>query len=81
MPKYTLEIAKASELEMKPIIYEFEAPDVNAAKERKKVIEDFLTQITLGELVSQHEIQRVAKRQDSRQLKHPISEIEVNCQL
>lgn len=44
-------------------------------------IEDFLTQITLGELVSQHEIQRVAKRQDSRQLKHPISEIEVNCQL
>lgn len=44
MPKYTLEIAKANGNEMKPIIYEFEAPDVNAAKERKKVIEDFLTQ-------------------------------------
>lgn len=44
-------------------------------------IEDFLTRITLGELVSQHEIQSVAKRQDSRKLKHTISEIEVNCQL
>ena len=44
-------------------------------------IEDFLTHITLGELVSQHEIQSVAKRQDSRKLKHSISEIEVNCQL
>lgn len=44
-------------------------------------IEDFLTQISLGELVAQHEVQNVARRQDSRQQKHPISEIEVNCQL
>ena len=44
-------------------------------------IEDFLTQITLGELVSQHEIQSVAKRQDSRHLKNLVTEIEVSCQL
>ena len=44
-------------------------------------IEDFLTQITLGELVSQHEIQSVAKRQDSRHIKNPVTEIEVSCQL
>ncbi len=44
-------------------------------------IEDFLTQITLGELVSQNEIQSVAKRQDSRLLKNPETEIEVSCQL
>ena len=44
-------------------------------------IEDFLTQITLGELVSQNEIQSVAKRQDNRKLKNPETEIEVSCQL
>lgn len=44
-------------------------------------IEDFLTQITLGELVSQHEVQNVARRQDSRMLKNPLNEIEVSCQL
>jgi Rrf2 family iron-sulfur cluster assembly transcriptional regulator len=44
-------------------------------------IEDFLTQITLGELVSQNDIQSVAKRQDSRKLKNPDTEIEVSCQL
>lgn len=44
-------------------------------------IEDFLTHITLGELVSQHEVQNVAKRQDSRTQKNPVSEIEVSCQL
>lgn len=44
-------------------------------------IEDFLTHITLGELVSQHEVQNVAKRQDSRTQKNPLSEIEVSCQL
>ncbi len=44
-------------------------------------IEDFLTEITLGELVSQNDIQRVAKRQDSRKLKNPDTEIEVSCQL
>ncbi|MBU1438742.1 MAG: Fe-S cluster assembly transcriptional regulator IscR [Gammaproteobacteria bacterium] len=44
-------------------------------------IEDFLTQITLGELVSQNEILSVAKRQDNRKLKNPETEIEVSCQL
>ena len=44
-------------------------------------IEDFLTHISLGELVSQHEVQNVAKRQDSRTQKNPVSEIEVSCQL
>jgi Rrf2 family iron-sulfur cluster assembly transcriptional regulator len=44
-------------------------------------IEDFLTHITLGELVSQNEIQSVAKRQDNRKLKNPETEIEVSCQL
>ena len=44
-------------------------------------IEDFLTHITLGELVTQNEIQSVAKRQDNRKLKNPETEIEVSCQL
>lgn len=44
-------------------------------------IEDFLTQISLGELVNQHEVQTVARRQDGRHLKNPLTEIEVSCQL
>lgn len=44
-------------------------------------IEDFLTGITLGELVRQNEVKKVAKRQDGRVLKNPATEIEVSCQL
>lgn len=44
-------------------------------------IEDFLTSITLGELVSQNEVQSMAKRQNSRLVKNPVTDIEVSCQL
>ena len=44
-------------------------------------IEDFLTGITLGELVTQHDVQNVAKRQNSRIVKNPATDIEVSCQL
>jgi len=44
-------------------------------------IEDFLTSISLAELVQKNEVQNLAKRQDSRLLKNPATEIEVSCQL
>lgn len=44
-------------------------------------IEDFLTGITLGELVSQQDVQNLAKRQNSRIVKNPATDIEVSCQL
>ncbi|WP_419571791.1 Fe-S cluster assembly transcriptional regulator IscR [Rheinheimera sp.] len=44
-------------------------------------IEDFLTNITLGELVRKNEVQNVAKRQDSRVVKNPATDIEISCQL
>ncbi|WP_337879056.1 Fe-S cluster assembly transcriptional regulator IscR [Rheinheimera sp.] len=44
-------------------------------------IEDFLTNVTLGELVKKNEIQNVAKRQDSRVNKNPATDIEISCQL
>ncbi|WP_337842966.1 Fe-S cluster assembly transcriptional regulator IscR [Rheinheimera sp.] len=44
-------------------------------------IEDFLTNVTLGELVRKNEIQNVAKRQDSRVNKNPATDIEISCQL
>lgn len=44
-------------------------------------IEDFLTNITLGELVRKNEVQNVAKRQESRVVKNPATDIEISCQL
>tara|TARA_Y100001963_G_scaffold158562_1_gene258649 strand:- start:1124 stop:1279 length:156 start_codon:yes stop_codon:yes gene_type:complete len=44
-------------------------------------IEDFLTGITLGELVNQQDVQALAKRQNSRIVKNPATDIEVSCQL
>jgi len=44
-------------------------------------IEDFLTGITLGELVNQQDVQNLAKRQNSRIVKNPATDIEVSCQL
>ncbi|MDX3774577.1 Fe-S cluster assembly transcriptional regulator IscR [Chromatiaceae bacterium AAb-1] len=47
-------------------------------------IEDFLTSITLGELVSQHNVRSVqneTKRQHGRSVKNPVTDIEVSCQL
>lgn len=44
-------------------------------------IEDFLTSITLGELVTQHDVQDVAKRQNGRIVKNPATDIKVSCQL
>lgn len=44
-------------------------------------IEDFLTNITLGELVNQHDVKNVAKRQQGRIVKNPATDIEVSCQL
>ena len=44
-------------------------------------IEDFLTNITLGELMTQRDVQNVAKRQNNRIVKNPATDIEVSCQL
>lgn len=44
-------------------------------------IEDFLTGITLGELVNQQDVKNLAKRQNSRIVKNPATDIEVSCQL
>lgn len=44
-------------------------------------IEDFLTSITLGELMSQQDVQNLASRQNSRIVKNPATDIEVSCQL
>ncbi|MGI5308274.1 Fe-S cluster assembly transcriptional regulator IscR [Rheinheimera sp. WS51] len=45
-------------------------------------IEDFLTNISLGELVNQQDVKTVAKRQlDSRNVKNPATDIDVSCQL
>ncbi len=43
-------------------------------------IEDFLTNISLEELVNQQEVRQTAKQQ-SRKLKNPATDIEVSCQL
>ncbi len=47
-------------------------------------IEDFLTNITLGELVSQHNVRNIqheTKRQSGRSVKNPAADIEISCQL
>lgn len=44
-------------------------------------IEDFLTNISLGELVNQQDVKIVAKRQNDRNVKNPATDIDVSCQL
>lgn len=44
-------------------------------------IEDFLTNITLGELVQKNEVQHLAKSQGARVVKNPTTDIEISCQL
>ncbi|MEH8021615.1 MULTISPECIES: Fe-S cluster assembly transcriptional regulator IscR [Rheinheimera] len=44
-------------------------------------IQDFLTSITLGELVNQQDVQTLAKRQNGRIAKNPATDIKVSCQL
>lgn len=45
-------------------------------------IEDFLTSISLAELVEQNDVQGVAKRQDKAEAtSSPVNKIEVSCQL
>lgn len=44
-------------------------------------IEDFLTNISLGELVNQQDVKTVAKRQNDRNVKNPATDIDVSCQL
>ncbi|KKO49713.1 transcriptional regulator [Arsukibacterium sp. MJ3] len=44
-------------------------------------IEDFLTNISLAALVSQQDVQTVAQRQNSRNVKNPATDIKVSCQL
>ncbi|SDZ94695.1 Fe-S cluster assembly transcriptional regulator IscR [Alkalimonas amylolytica] len=45
-------------------------------------IEDFLTSISLAELVEQSDVQGVAKRQDKAEAaSSPVNKIEVSCQL
>ncbi|WP_333606424.1 Fe-S cluster assembly transcriptional regulator IscR [Arsukibacterium sp.] len=44
-------------------------------------IEDFLTSISLGELVNQQDVRQVAKQQQSRNVKNPATDIEISCQL
>ncbi|WP_372625316.1 Fe-S cluster assembly transcriptional regulator IscR [Arsukibacterium sp.] len=44
-------------------------------------IEDFLTNISLAALVSQQDVQTIAQRQNSRNVKNPATDIKVSCQL
>ncbi|MBV2130018.1 Fe-S cluster assembly transcriptional regulator IscR [Arsukibacterium indicum] len=44
-------------------------------------IEDFLTNISLAALVSQQDVQSIAQRQNSRNVKNPATDIKVSCQL
>lgn len=44
-------------------------------------IEDFLTNISLAALVSQQDVQNIAQRQNSRNVKNPATDIKVSCQL
>ena len=44
-------------------------------------IEDFLTNISLAALVSQQDVQNIAQRQSSRNVKNPATDIKVSCQL